>query len=338
MRAMILAAGLGTRMRPLSHYRAKPALPVRGRPIISLLLEFLSRQECDEVMINLHHRSDTIRKAVAADHPAHLKILWSEEPMPLGTGGGIRRAADFLAADDACVVLASDMLIDVPLKTLFDRHVASGRDVTLLLKEDPRATSFGSIGVNQAGFVTRIGQRNIRCEGTVSLEGGEEESAHGLFTGVRFFSAQAFCDWPSAPPSSPLRAAQTEFAFEDLRDWLVPRIETRGLRVGGEILGRDACVWEPVGTPEEYLEANLRPPTLPTLGGAVEAWSGAVEVQGEKSDVIVSNEASLPRDAKLERAVVWDGETVPPGFTGSTGVYAGGSFHDRSEKKTGEMP
>ncbi|MFP6654825.1 MAG: sugar phosphate nucleotidyltransferase [Myxococcota bacterium] len=342
MRAMILAAGLGTRMQPLTHYRAKPALPIRGRPLISLLLEFLSRQDCHEVMINLHHRSDTIRKAVAADHPADLDIHWSQEPVPLGTGGGIRRAADFLAAEEACVVLASDMLLDVPLKALFDRHLASGRQATLLLREDPRTAIFGSIGVNSAGFVTRVGQRIIQCDRRSPLEGGQQETAHGLFTGVRFFSSEAFRDWPDnskpTPMPSTMPVPQSEFAFEDLRDWLVPNIESRELKVGSEILAAEACVWEPVGTLEEYLEVNLHPPALPTLGGAVESWTGAVEVRGAKSNVIVSTEASLPHNARLERAVVWDGEIVPSNFSGASGVYAGGLFHEAAKKDLGAKP
>ena len=87
MRAMILAAGLGTRLRPMTNFRAKPAMPVRGRPVISLLLDFLSRQGCHEVMINLHHLPDSIREAVDADHPSNVDIHWSEETVPLGTGG-----------------------------------------------------------------------------------------------------------------------------------------------------------------------------------------------------------------------------------------------------------
>ena len=335
MRAMILAAGLGTRMRPLSDLRAKPALPVRGRPVISLLLDFLARQGCREVMINLHHRPETIRTAVEADHPSELEIFWSEETIPLGTGGGIRRAENFLNQDKDCVVLAGDMLLDLPLKKLFDRHVASERHATLLLREDERATAFGSIGVNRDGFVTRIGKRTIHRNESFALEGGEQETSSGLFTSVRFFKAEALTDWPSAIDTSGEAMDAKDFAFEDLRDWLIPGIETRGLQVGAEIVDAHSTVWEPVGTPAEYLQANLTPPELPTLGGAVEHWTGPVEVRGEHCDVIVSKGAVLPADADLDRCVVWDGEEVPPAFKGHSGVYAGGAFHHCPEVDSG---
>lgn len=314
MRAMILAAGLGTRLRPLSELRAKPSLPVHGRPVISLLLEILARQGCTEVMINLHHRPDTIRAAVGSDHPANLEIVWSEEPMPLGTGGGIRRAAGFLREAGACIVLAGDMLIDVPLRTLFEKHVASGRHATLLLRADSRDTQFGTIGLDSSGHVTRIGRQRLRA-----LDDMEE--ACGLFTGVRFFSREILDHWPSETPTN---ARGT--VFEDLRDWLVPGIETRGERVGAEIIDARDSVWEPVGTPAEYLRVNLSPPELPTLGGAVEHWGGEVDVTGARGDVIVSRKAFVDSSARLARCVVWDGERVPAGFRGHDGVFAGGTF------------
>jgi mannose-1-phosphate guanylyltransferase len=314
MRAMILAAGLGTRLRALTDLCAKPAIPVRGRPVISLLLEFLARQGCREVMINLHHLPETIRSAIESDHPANLAIHYSEEPKPLGTGGGIRRAADFLRESEACIVLAGDMLLDVPLRELFERHLASGRHATLLLRRDSRDEDFGTIGVDSNGNVNRIGKD--RLAGVVRV-GGDGEADRGLFTGVRFFSRDVLDHWPCDAP---------EDVFEDLRDWLIPGIETRGERVGAELVNAEASVWEPVGTPAEYLRVNLSPPILPTLGGSAEAWGGEIDVVGKNEDVIVSRKAFVPTDAVLERCVVWNGEQVPAGFRGSDGVFAGGAF------------
>jgi NDP-sugar pyrophosphorylase family protein len=313
---MILAAGLGTRLRPLTELRAKPAIPIRGRPVISLLLEFLARQGCREVMINLHHLPETIRAAIEADHPADLEIHFSEEPTLLGTGGGIRRAADFLRESEACIVLAGDMLLDIPLREHFERHLASGRHATLLLRRDSRDEEFGTIGVDASGNVDRIGP--IRLGGADHRKrAGGGESSRGLFTGVRFFSREILDNWPEDAADD---------VFEDLRDWLVPGIETRGERIGAEVVDADSSVWEPVGTLAEYLRVNLSPPSLPTLGGEAEHWGGEIDIGGENGDVIVSRKAFVPADALLERCVVWDGERVPSGFHGHDGVFAGGAF------------
>ena len=314
---MILAAGLGTRLRPLSDLRAKPALPVRGRPVICLLLEFLARQGCREIMINLHHLPDTIRAAIDADHPEDIEIHFSEEPRPLGTGGGIRRAADFLRESKACIVLAGDMLIDVPLRELFERHLASGRHATLLLRRDSRDEDFGTIGVDAKGNVTRIGQHRVGGHSSSKPADDARETSRGLFTGVRFFSREVLDNWPGGPATD---------VFEDLRDWLIPGVETRGERVGAEIMEAETSVWEPVGTPAEYLRVNLSPPDLPTLGGSAAHWGGEIDVTGKNADVIVSRKAFVPADARLERCVVWDGERIPPGFHGRDGIFAGGVF------------
>ncbi len=308
---MILAAGFGTRMRPFSELRAKPALPVRGRPVISLLLEFLATQGCRKVMINLHHRPDSIRAAVAGDCPPGVDIVWSDEPTPLGTGGGIRRAAEFLREEAACIVLAGDMLLDFDLAGLFQAHDASGRDVSLLLHDDPRSRIFGTVGADARGRVRRIGNRLV---GRADPGEGSDETTRGLFTGVRVLSRRALETWPR------------DTVFEDLRDWIVPGIESGNLSVGVELAESDQVVWEPVGTPAEYLRINLSPPSLPSLGGAVRNWEGDIEIRGDDRDVIVYRKAHVPADVDLRRCVVWDGEEIPPGFRGHDGVFAGGRF------------
>ena len=317
MRAMILAAGLGTRMRPLTEERAKPALPVRGRPVVSLLLELLARQRIREVMINLHYLPDSIRRAVEADHPKDLEIAWSSEEKPLGTGGGIRRAAEFLRQGETCVVLAGDMLLDVDLVGLHARHVASGRDATLLLRSDPREASFGSVGVDARGRICRIG-RNVLANSGV-------EKSRGLFTSIRLFNRKLLSDWPAND------------VFEDLRDWLMPRAESGGIVLGAEVVDASLSVWEPVGTPEEYLDVNLNPPEMPRLGGAAAVWEGAIDVVGRKRDVIKARSVQIPVDAELARCVVWEGANVPAGAKQRDGVFGVRGFYAAAPPANVEM-
>ena len=303
-------------MRPLTDERAKPALPVRGRPVVSLLLELLERQGIREVLINLHHLPDSIRRAVEADHPEKLAITWSNEEKPLGTGGGIRRAAEFLRESETCVVLAGDMLLDVDLEALHARHVASGRGATLLLRRDPREATFGSVGVDAEGRIGRIGRHEIAR--------ANRETDRGLFTSVRLFDREVLTDWPAGE------------IFEDLRDWLMPRAESGAITLGAEIVDGRANVWEPVGTPEEYLQVNLCPPDLPHLGGAATAWQGAVSVLGRERDVIAAGSVRIPVDAELSRCVVWDGASVPAGTKRSDGVFGVRGFHSAASEPAAE--
>jgi len=317
VRAMILAAGLGTRMRPLTAERAKPALPVRGRPVVSLLLELLERQGIREVLINLHHLPDSIRRAVEADRPAQLAITWSNEEKPLGTGGGIRRAAEFLRESETGVVLAGDMLLDVDLVGLHARHVASGRDATLLLRRDRREATFGSVGVDAEGRIGRIGRHGISR--------ATAETDRGLFTGIRFFDREVLTEWP------------VREVFEDLRDWLMPRAESGAIRLGAEIVDGPANVWEPVGTPEEYLQVNLVPPDLPHLGGSATVWQGAIDLLGRERDVIAARSVRIPGDAELARCVVWDGARVPAGAKLCDGVFGARGFYAAAPLADGRL-
>src|SRR5215471_10428531 len=96
MKAMVLAAGYGERMKPLTWDRAKPALPLLNRPSILHLLEHLSRNGVSQVVLNLHYRPETIRALQPRIQELGLRAGFSEEPTILGTGGGLKKAEPFL--------------------------------------------------------------------------------------------------------------------------------------------------------------------------------------------------------------------------------------------------
>ena len=146
---MIVAAGLGTRLRPLTDLRPKPAVPVRGLPLISYSLALLAHHGVDEVVITAHHLPDVLEQAARRHCPASIELCFSREPTLLDTGGGVRKVASFLRESDPCLLLGGDMLLDADLGSLVDLHRSRGDAITLLLKEDPRASRFGTLGVDE---------------------------------------------------------------------------------------------------------------------------------------------------------------------------------------------
>ncbi|HIF97796.1 MAG TPA: nucleotidyltransferase family protein [Myxococcales bacterium] len=315
MRAMILAAGLGTRMQPLSLLRAKPALPVLGRPVIAWLLELLAHHGVKETAINLHHLPRSIEDAVARSAPKDLAIRYSREAHPLGTGGGIARQRDFLAQSDPALVLAGDMLLDCDLTALIAEHRASGADCTLVLQaRSPANRHFGTLGLNSRGRVRRIADR-------FDL-GGEVES--GVFVGLRIFSPRLFEQLPDLAPGS---------AFEDLSDWMAPLLSAGKTDIRGRLLGPDKLMWQPVGTPGEYLAANLMPPRVSFLGDARRVAPGT-QILGESADLVLGAGARLGAGAKLRRCVVWEKEEVPENFQADRGVFGDGNFYACPENPT----
>jgi NDP-sugar pyrophosphorylase family protein len=299
---MIVAAGVGTRLRPLTHLRPKPAVPVRGIPLIAYPLAFLAQAGVTEIVINVHHLPESLIAAARRWCPAPVKLHFSHEAELLHTGGAIRRVAAFLRESDPCVVLGGDMVLDFDLAAMIHRHRAGDHAATLVLREDPRAPGFGTIGVDGEGRVRRIARR---------FDLGGVDRA-GVYTWANLFSPRALDTFPDRP------------VFNHLDDWLAPLLAGGADDIRAVVLSPRDCAWEPVGTLPEYLRANLNLPRLSYLEPDAMALADGTRIEG---DCIIGRGASIGSGVSLKRAVVWDGEKVPNGFVAADGVYAGGEFH-----------
>jgi NDP-sugar pyrophosphorylase family protein len=309
MRAMIVAAGLGTRLQPLTDLLPKPALPVRGVPLIAYQLALLRDHGVREVAINVHHLAEALEAAAERWCPPGLVLHFSRERELLGTGGGIVRMADFLRESDPSLVIGGDMVLDFDLGALTDWHRAGRHAASLLLREDPRAARFGTIGVDREGRVRRVA-------GRFDLGG---ECRAGVYAWANVLSPRIF-------DSAPSRGA-----FSHLDDWWMPELARGADDIRGFVASEDACLWEPVGTPAEYLSANLSLPPLSFLDleeASARAGARILRDAAGATSVVLGAGARVAEDAELTRAVVWDGERVPAGFRASGGVFAGGVWHD----------
>jgi mannose-1-phosphate guanylyltransferase len=303
---MIVAAGLGTRLRPLTDWLPKPAVPVRGIPLIAYGLELLAAAGVSEVVINVHHLPDVLMEAAERFRPPALRVRFSHERDLLHTGGAIRRVASFLRESENCVILGGDMIVDLDLPALLRAHAASGRAISAALADDARTQRFGSIGLDAGGRLRRIGKR-------FDLGG---ETQRGLYTWVNVLSARAFDSMPERD------------VFNHLEEWWGPLAARQPGEVGGVVLADPDCAWQPVGTPAEYLDANFSPPRLRYFDADALARATGVHID---EHVIASPGAEIGAGAQLERVVVWPGERVPAGARASQCVFAGGRFVRCSE-------
>jgi mannose-1-phosphate guanylyltransferase len=229
VKAMILAAGLGTRMAPLARAEAKPALPVLDVPVILRLARALAAGGAERAIVNTHAHPDSLRHAL---RDAPLPIDWVHEPEPRGSGGGIAGARKLLGESEPFLVVNGDMCLELDFAELFLAHRKSGALVTLVVRDDERKGEFGSIGYDRAGSVVRITDR-------IALH---NEEASGLFIGVQVMSPTIFARMP----------ART--SFEIIPDVYVPAMRA-GVRIAAS-LQRAGQSWWPVGTPRELLDAN----------------------------------------------------------------------------------
>ena len=137
MKAMIFAAGLGTRLKPLTDHMPKALVPVAGKPMLEHVIRKLIAAGCDEIVINVHHFADQIIDFMKEKNNFGITIHISDETdMLLDTGGGIKKASSFF--NEPFLIHNVDILSNVDLKSLYEYHLTSGNDATLLVS--PRKT------------------------------------------------------------------------------------------------------------------------------------------------------------------------------------------------------
>lgn len=154
-RAMILAAGRGRRLAPLTDHTPKPLVAVAGRPMIERLIEFLRAGGIEEVVINLHHLGDRIEAALGDGRRLGIEIHYSREREIRDTGGGIRHAESLLASEPF-VVANGDSLLELPLRAVLAAHTASGAIATMVLRPDPDPVAWGAVEIDDTHRVRRI--------------------------------------------------------------------------------------------------------------------------------------------------------------------------------------
>src|ERR1700684_2866847 len=147
MRAMVLAAGLGTRLRPLTYEITKPMVPVLDRPVMAHILDLLDRHGFEQVIANLHYFPETIREHFGD------RLEYRYEPELLGTAGGVRACADFFG-DEPFLVISGDALTDIDLGSFLARHHASGGIATLAVKRVADTREFGVVLHDREGRIT----------------------------------------------------------------------------------------------------------------------------------------------------------------------------------------
>ena len=149
-----MAAGLGTRLRPLTYEVAKPLVPVANRPVTDHLLRLLASHGLTEVIANLHWFGDAITERIGDGSAQGVELAYRHEEELLGTAGGVRNVADFLTAEgDSFMVLAGDALTDIDLRAFIAAHERTGGVATLAVKRVPDITGLGVVVTDSGGRI-----------------------------------------------------------------------------------------------------------------------------------------------------------------------------------------
>jgi mannose-1-phosphate guanylyltransferase len=286
--AFLLAAGLGTRLRPLTASRPKALLPVCGVPMLDYALALARRHGHREIIVNAHHHWQQIA-AWASQRDVEIQV---ELPDVLGTGGGLRAALPRLA--DVVTIVNADILSSHDLSALAEVVPPGG--AAMILREAPDAASIGPVERDAHGNVVRITSVVASAQGIPGTH----------FTGIHAMHRDAISRIPEG------FGGVIESAYKEL----VPIGKVRALLEPG-------ATWFDVGTPAAYLAANLAVlrgeialPLDPWARGTRShaSWIGeGATIRGGIESCVVGPGVTVPEAATLRRCVVWEGATVAPG-------------------------
>ena len=276
--ALILAAGLGTRLQPLSDFRAKPALPIAGIPLISRILRALQGAGVRRVVINLHHHADSITRIVGDGSQFDLDVRYSWESEVLGSAGGPARAIPLLQADRFLIV-NGDMITNVDVRALVERHVDTNALVTMAVIDG--LAGYNGVIADERGIVKGFGQ------------------APGAFhfIGVQAVNASVFA------------GVNPDAKSETVHGIYPPLIANRPESVR---IFHSAAEYFDIGSPKDYLETATtiaRREGRPLDRGRDAAIGAGATVTGS----ILWDGVTVGARARLTECVVADGVVVPEG-------------------------
>jgi mannose-1-phosphate guanylyltransferase len=221
--AFVLGAGLGMRLRPLTERCPKPLLPVRGRPVISHVMDHLLAAGVDRFIVNIHHCPEVYKEKFPDGTWRGVPITFRYEPVLLDTAGGLKNIEDLLAGDETVFCYNGDVISDFPLKRLVETHLQKNAEVTLALRSTGPLLN---VNVNERGEVCDL-RHIIGNPGVMSC----------LFTGIYTVETSFLAH---------LGAGRIES--------VIPAFVKRILEKPGSVMGvvADEGFWYDVGSIDEY--------------------------------------------------------------------------------------
>lgn len=301
MKAMILAAGYGTRLQPVTYTLPKPIMPLCGRPLIAWAIESLLGAGIRDFVVNLHHLPEPIERYLVEQYVAEGRFEFSYEPEILGTGGGVRKVRRLLERDPEFLLVNGDTVQFHPYDALRAARNKLDAVTALTLRHPPREDRFTPVYVD-GGLVTGFGK-------------GTGEAV--MFSGTHLVSKRLFDYLPDK-------------AFSGIVDEVYqPLIDSRRERIAGVV---DDGLWFDIGTPRRYADASrtlldltVRGHLAPTIGTRVAGDSlidDTAIVNGTMTRSIAGRSSVV--EGTLRNSAVWDDCRIAPGVVLDSCVVAHG--------------
>jgi NDP-sugar pyrophosphorylase family protein len=285
MRAIVLSAGYGTRLWPLTEDRTKPAIPILGKPLVGYVAEYLAGYGIDEIVVNLHHRPESVRRALGDGSRFGVKLHYVEEPVILGTSGALDNTRDFFE-HATFVVVNGKIITDIDLHAALDTHRRMNALATLVLLPNTRRERF-SVVETEAG--------RIKGFGGMPVDSGAGPTPL-MFTGIHIVEPRILEYVPRG-------------VFSDSVIHVYPKA-----LANGEILAAHVASgkWRELSTLRRYLDISVE--LLKEEGKSFVAGTNTVISQSATvSDAVLWDNVEVGPGARITRAVVADNVKLSPG-------------------------
>ncbi len=305
MRAMVLAAGLGTRLRPITYAMPKPMVPVVNRPVMEHIVRLLARHGFTETIANLHWFPDLIEDHFGDGSGFGVELTYSPEQRLLGTSGGVRNAAGFLGG--SFLVISGDALTDIDLAAMREFHESHDGIATLATKRVDDTSQFGVAIISADGRIQGFQEKPDPAEALSDLAN----------CGIYMFRSEIFDFFPE-PGTSTAAGPGDPAGFADWAMDVFPRLLEGDVPFYSHEID---AYWNDIGNLEE-----LRQGTLDALSGTVEVEPGGeivdgfrsgspAEDEGElKGPVLLGEGCEIGDDVRIDGpAVIGDGASVGEG-------------------------
>ena len=292
MKAMILAAGFGTRLLPLTEMKPKALMPVANKPILARNIEYLISHGTMEIILNAHHHSQQVVDYLEDGASFGLKIEVKVEPEILGTGGGIKNTEEFWDKEPF-LVINSDILTDINLAAVYQVHQTSGALVTLVLHD---CEPYNQVQIDDQWNITDIAKNNM--------------PGRLAFTGIHVIDPEVLSHIPKG-------------VFSDIIDYYRELI-----RLGKPVR---ACLvkghyWRDIGSIQSYLEANRELADNSFVIGSGCSVDSTVKLIDWG---VIGQNSRLEENVEVQRSVLWEGVTVKEGVKVMDAVVTSGREVDR---------
>lgn len=293
MKAMILAAGFGTRLFPLTIDRTKPAIPFLGKPLVGYVAEYIARHGIKDIVVNLHHQPQSVKDSLGdgSDFGVHIDYT-IESPQIMGTAGALDNAREHLDGD-TFIIVNGKIITNIDIAEALETHRASGAIATMVLKPNHKRERFTIVETGN-GHIRRFGDFAKPVSETELRNTEDPIETPLMFTGIHILEPEVFDFIPRG-------------VYSDIVPTFYQPALDRGLKIAAHVTDAD---WFELSTIPRYLDISL---AMMNGGNVHFGRNCRLEGSAKLRDCVLWDDVTIGDGAMLYRAIIGDGVTINDG-------------------------